>query len=109
MRTIVSEKEFRELKKKEGVLFYFSHDDCNVCKVLKPRIREMLNDHFPEMEMCYVNVRELPAVAGQESVFAVPTISVVFDGREFVRTSRNIGLTELYNQIRRPYSLLFGN
>ncbi len=109
IRTIRSEKEFEDLKKKEGVLFYFSHEECNVCKVLKPKIHDMLSDHFPGMEMCYVNVRELPAVAGQESVFAVPTISVLFDGREFIRKSRNIGLQELYEQISRPYSILFEN
>ena len=99
IRTVNSEKEFEELKKKEGVLFYFSHDECNVCKVLKPKIHEMY----------YVNVKELPAVAGQESVFAVPTIAVLFDGREFIRKSRNIGLQELHQQIQRPYSLLFEN
>ncbi len=109
IRTITSGKEFEELKKKEGVLFYFSHDECNVCKVLKPKIYEMISDHFPGLEMYYVNIKELPAVAGQESVFAVPTISVLFDGKEFIRKSRNIGLQELYEQIHRPYSLLFSN
>ncbi len=109
IKSVKSEKEFEELKKKEGVLFYFSHDECNVCKVLKPKVHEMISDHFPQMEMYYVNVKELPAVAGQESVFAVPTISVLFDGREFIRKSRNIGLQELYDQIRRPYSLMFEN
>ncbi len=109
IRTITSEKEFEELKKKEGVLFYFSHDECNVCKVLKPKIHDMISDHFPGLEMYYVNIKELPAVAGQESVFAVPTISVLFDGKEFIRKSRNIGLQELYEQIHRPYTLLFSN
>jgi thioredoxin-like negative regulator of GroEL len=109
IRTVNSEEEFEELKQKEGILFYFSHDECNVCKVLKPKIHDMLSDHFPGVEMYYVNVKELPAVAGQEAVFAVPTIAVLFDGREFIRKSRNIGLQELHQQIQRPYSLLFEN
>ncbi len=107
IRPIQSPEEYEKVKKQQGVLFYFSHDECNVCKVLKPKIHEMLRDHFPEMKMYYVNVRETPEIAGQESVFAVPTVSVRFDGREFFRKSRNIGIDELNNMILRPYSLLF--
>ncbi len=109
IKTVTSEEEYARLKKKEGVLFYFSHDDCNVCKVLKPKVHAMVSEHFPEMEMYYVNVHRLPAVAGQESVFAVPTITVLFDGKEFIRNSRNISLQELHDQIARPYQLLFEN
>ncbi len=107
IKTVRSPNDYEKIKKQEGVLVYFSHEECNVCKVLKPKIHDLLQDHFPHMSMYYVNVREMPEIAGQESVFNVPTISVLFDGREFFRKSRNIGVDELQSLIKRPYSLMF--
>jgi hypothetical protein len=50
----------------------------------------------------------LPEVAAQNRVFAVPTLLVYFDGREYIRKSRNIGIGELEREIERPYSMIFG-
>lgn len=105
---IQDREEYLKQKNSEAVLFYFSHDECNVCKVLKPKVRELLQEKFPKMNMFYVDIRHTPEVAGQESVFTVPTISVVFDGKETIRKSRNIGIEELSQSIRRPYELFFG-
>ncbi|MCD6201483.1 MAG: thioredoxin family protein [Bacteroidales bacterium] len=107
IKTIESSDEYEKIKKQEGVLLYFSHKECNVCKVLKPKIHNMLQNYFPQIRMYYVNVREMPEIAGQESVFSVPTITVHFDGREFFRKSRNIGVDEIHSLIKRPYSLMF--
>jgi thioredoxin-like negative regulator of GroEL len=90
-----------------GVLFYFSHDECNVCKVLKPKVGELVKKKFPLMKMFYVDVRNQPEIAGQNSVFAVPTIILFFGGKEFTRRSRNLGIDELEELISRPYSLMF--
>ncbi|MDA3911566.1 MAG: thioredoxin family protein [Bacteroidales bacterium] len=95
------------LEKQDAVLLYFSHDKCNVCKVLKPKIAELLAADFPKMEMHYVNTEELPEVAGQHRVFAVPSILVFFQGRESFRYSRNLSVTELAATIERLYSMLF--
>lgn len=95
------------LEKQDAVLLYFSHDKCNVCKVLKPKIAELLAADFPKMEMYYVNTEELPEVAGQYRVFAVPSILVFFQGRESFRYSRNLSVSELAAAIERPYSLMF--
>jgi thioredoxin 1 len=92
---------------KDALLLYFSHDKCNVCKVLKPKIAELLAEDFPRMEMQYVNTEFLPDVAGQFRVFAVPTILVYFTGQESFRFSRNLSVTELAMSIQRPYQLLF--
>lgn len=104
-------RSFEEVKntiaEKPAVLLYFSHDDCSVCKVLKPKIAELLEKSFPLMEMLYVNVHELPEVAGQYRVFAVPTVLIFFDGSESFRFSRNLSTTELAEKIKRPYDLMF--
>jgi len=95
------------LEKHDAVLLYFSHDNCNVCKVLKPKIAELLATDFSKMKMYYVNTEELPEVAGQHRIFAVPSILVFFQGRESFRYSRNLSVTELAAEIERPYSLMF--
>lgn len=90
------------------VLFYFSHEQCNVCKVLKPKIAEMLETRFPKAKMFYADTVKSPEIAAQNSVFAVPTILIFVAGKETIRKSRNIGVDELANIIQRPYDLVTG-
>ena len=108
MNNIQSPTHFSEvIKSNAATLIYFSHDQCNVCKVLKPKIKDMLAHKFPKISMFYCNTVEQTEVAAQNRIFAVPTVLVFFDGRETFRFSRNIGLTELESAISRPYSLMF--
>lgn len=95
------------LMKNPTSVFYFSTPDCNVCKVLKPKFKEMLYDKFPKISFAYVNVTNAIELAAQNSVFAVPTIVFYFDGKELFRKSRNVNLSELEKEIERPYSMLF--
>jgi len=91
----------------EGVLFYFSHAQCNVCKVLKPKVAELINENFPKIALYYVDTKNNAEIAAQKSIFAVPTLLVFLNGDEFIRKSRNVGIDELYHLIERPYHLLF--
>ena len=95
------------LQNKPGVLIYFSHEKCNVCKVLKPKIHDLLENHFPHMEMYYADTELYPEIAAQNSIFTVPTIVIYFDSKEHIRKSRNIGIEELRKELDRPYSLMF--
>jgi thioredoxin-like negative regulator of GroEL len=100
--------EFLELKEKEpALLAYFSTDVCNVCKVLKPKVEELIQTEFPRVKLAYIKSDKLPEAAAQNSVFAAPTIIVFFEGREYIRKSRNIGIGELKAEIERPYSMMF--
>jgi len=97
------------LEKEDGVLVYFSHEQCNVCKVLKPKIAELLDEHFSEMKMFYADTVKVSEIAGQNSIFTVPTVVCYFGGKETFRKSRNIGIEELKHQIKRPYNMVFKN
>lgn len=109
IQTVTSIEEFQRIKTgQESALFYFSHEECNVCKVLKPKIEGLLSENFPRTGMYYINTKELPELAGQERIFTVPTLLVFFDGREYIRKSRNIGLGELEQEIGRTYNMMFG-
>jgi len=104
---INSFKEFLKIKEEQAVLAYFSTESCNVCKVLKPKIAELIQNDFSEIKIYYINSDKLPEVAAQNQIFAAPTILVFFGGREYIRKSRNIGIDQLRHEISRPYSLLF--
>ncbi len=99
----------RLVEKEDAILVYFSHEKCNVCKVLKPKVAELLRRYFPKMKMVYADTVKTPEIAGQNSIFAVPTIVTFMGGRESFRRSRNIGIAELSELIGRPYNMMFEN
>lgn len=98
----------RLIRDEAALLCYYSTDSCSVCKVLKPKVQELLEDRFPQMRSCYVDIDKSPLLSGQFRVFTIPTILVFFDGKEHARLSRNIGIGQLEENIARPYGLLFG-
>ena len=105
---ITSSSELDSLvQQNKGVIVYFSTPDCNVCKVLKPKIKEMLAGEFPELTFASVDISKSPETAAQNSIFTVPTMIIYFEGKEFQRKSRNISIDELEEYISRPYSMLF--
>jgi thioredoxin-like negative regulator of GroEL len=90
-----------------GVL-YFSYQNCGVCKVLRPKVEQMLEKNFPKLTFSYVDIEKSPVIAAGHSVFTVPVILVFFEGQEFYRFARGIGVGELQRSIERPYNLKFG-
>lgn len=108
METIKSLQEFEQLlAEQDAVLAYFSTEICSVCKVLKPKVIEMVAQSFPKMKMVFIESDKLPEIAAQNRVFAAPTIVVFFAGRETIRKSRAFGIDELKAEIQRPYSMMF--
>ncbi len=100
-----------ELKEKTAAptpcLVYFSHHQCNVCKVLRPKVRDLIANNFPEMMLYYVNTMEHPDMAGQFSVFSVPTILVFFEGREYIRESRHVNLSTFRERLEKLYRIYY--
>ena len=100
--------EFQQIILKNiAVCFYLSTPECSVCKVLKPKVIEMINNDFSKINFFYVDLNEAKEISGQLSVFSIPTILIYFEGKETIRVSRNIHLDELRNQIKRSYKLIF--
>lgn len=87
---------------------YFTTPDCGVCKVLKPKLAQLLAERFPEVGFAQVDCAAAPALAADMGVFAVPTLIVFTEGRESLRRSRSFGLQELASSLERPYGLLYG-
>ena len=96
-----------EIKKEEAAALYISGKNCNVCKALKPKITNMLDAEFPRIKQIYIDIEESPEVSSHFSVFSIPTLVIFFDGKEFIRKSRNMSLPLLQDELSRPYSLFF--
>lgn len=93
------------LKDRPLTLLYFSTPSCNVCKVLRPQVENLLSNE-PPWHFQYVNTEESLEVAGQHLVFAVPTLLLMADGREVARLSRHFGMHELEAPVRRYAQLI---
>ncbi len=108
METIYSIEGLRAaLSDNKVAVIYYSNETCNVCKVLKPRIREMLDMQFPNAKMHYVDIEKSPVVSGQYRVFSIPTIDIYIDGKEHARFSRNVTMHDFEAAMRRPYDLIY--
>ncbi len=95
------------IKNEESLILYITTPQCNVCKVLKPKIKQLIIDKFPKLKFHEINAENRPEISAQLSVFTVPTILVFFNGAEHHRKSRYINLNELEEALNRPYNLLF--
>ncbi len=108
MDQITSREEFESfIGTNNAVLAYFSTTACSVCKVLKPKVLEMVAAEFPLMTAVYVEIDGSPELAAAYRIFSVPTLLVFFDGREYIRKSRSFGLEELKDEIGRLYNIMF--
>ncbi len=108
IKIISSISEFdKAVNESQASLMYFSHEKCNVCKVLKPKVEELIINYYPEIDIYYIDTLKSPEISGQHRIFSIPTILVYFDKYELFRKSRSIGIEELRRAIDRPYSIFF--
>lgn len=107
-KSVFSLEEFNSIKDApEASIFYFSHDACNVCKVLKPKIAALIQSNYPKINLYYVNTVDSPEIAAQNSIFTVPVMLLTFEGREYIRKARNISIMELDQEIEKLYRMIF--
>jgi len=103
--------EIEELKEtinnNDAVMVYFSGQFCGVCKVLQPKIKEAFQKEFPKIKQIYIDADDFKQTAIEYGVFAVPTIVVFFDKKEFARKSRNLSVGGFVQELQRPYGLFF--
>ena len=92
----------------DATLLYVTTTDCSVCKVLKPKVRELIDERFPRMAFVDLEMDLSPAIGQELGVFSVPTVIGFFQGKEHFRKVRVFGVEELAEAIERPYNILFG-
>lgn len=94
------------LNTNDAVMLYFSALTCNVCHALKPKLVEAITTEFPSFVIKSIDISETPEIASHFTVFTIPTVLIFFQGREFLRKSRHMSISEVTDAIRRPYSLM---
>ncbi len=90
---------------KSGIeILYFSTDSCNVCKVLKPKIKEIVNK-YNNINFVYIDTEDYLEASANYSVFSVPTIIIIIDGKEYLRFNRNLSIENFSETIDRYFNL----
>ncbi|WP_303906967.1 thioredoxin family protein [Thiohalomonas denitrificans] len=108
MHFLTSSQQFDAfIEANPAVLIYFSSPGCGVCNALKPRVRAMVEEEFPELMLAEVDCEASPELAAQHGVFAVPTVTVWFEQHEITRKSRAFSVGELQMEMERPYAMMF--
>ena len=105
---IQSELDFNEyITAHAGVHFYFATTSCSVGEALEPKVRALLKENFPKLMFRFIDMNQAPELSAAHQVFVEPTILLYVEGKEFLRRSRHIGLSELDMAISRIYDLAF--
>jgi thioredoxin 1 len=105
---IISSEELSKFISIKGIsVVYFSTPECGVCKIIKPKLIDLLNENFPKVLFGYVDMSLQKELSAQLSIFTVPTIIVYVEGKEFIRESRNIDFSSLSSKIERTYNLIY--
>ena len=82
----VNKSNFEELLKSEKtVLIDFYATWCGPCRMVSPIIDEIAEEH-PEYLVAKIDVDQEPELAGEFSVFSIPTLVVIKNG-EVVNTA----------------------
>ena len=89
-----------------AVIVYFSAPTCNVCHALKPKLLEAINENFREFKVESVDISIEEDIAPHFGVFAIPTVLIFLDGKEFLRKSRHMSVGEVIGEIKRPYEIM---
>ena len=95
------------IKDNVAVMLYFSAPTCNVCYALKPKLLSAIDDNFKQFEIVDVDISTDINIAAHFSVFAIPTVLIFLDGKEFLRKSRHMSVGEVIDSIKRPYKIMF--
>ncbi len=94
------------LRSELAVALYFSAPTCNVCHALKPKLLAAFETNFSQLQVISVDISETPEVASHFNVFAIPTLLVYLDGKEFLRKSRHMSVDQVVEEIKRPYDIM---
>ena len=94
------------IKENLAVMVYFSAPTCNVCHALKPKLTEAIESNFKDFKIESVDISVNEDIAPHFGVFAIPTILIFLDGKEFLRKSRNMSVDEVIREIKRPYEIM---
>ena len=96
----------QQMRSELAVGLYFSAPTCNVCHALKPKLLSAFEENFSQLHIISIDISETPEIASHFGVFAIPTLLVYLDGKEFLRKSRHMSVDQVIAEIKRPYDIM---
>jgi thioredoxin-like negative regulator of GroEL len=88
------------------VLLYLSSKNCNICKVIYPRLLGMLKT-YPDVKTARADIQELPLLSGKYNVFTIPCVLIFADGKEIVREARYIDIEAIKEMLKRYCNMIY--
>ncbi|HEX7411507.1 MAG TPA: thioredoxin family protein [Bacteroidales bacterium] len=92
----------------KGLILYFYSDDCAPCISLRPKVKAMVDEFFPLLQLEFIDSMKYPELPAVLAVFSSPSLLVFFEGKEFVRESKYVSIESLQEKIERYYAMVFG-
>lgn len=77
----------------EQVLLFVKTNNCSVCEALYPQVEPLQIEY--QIPFYRVNAAEVPAMAGQLSLFSAPVVLLFEQGKEYARFARFVPMDEL--------------
>ena len=91
----------------EHVVLYFWNAECSVCGPLYDKLKILIQEHFPKLDIERIDIAKHPDLRQKYGVFTSPLIIVLFDGKEYFRSGGNISIHEFQDKVERLYQLRF--
>ncbi|MDA3814488.1 MAG: thioredoxin family protein [Candidatus Cloacimonetes bacterium] len=98
--------DFEKLKQEKFSFIYITTKECNICKVLQPKLRELAKKY----QGCTFHLIELDDykdAAGFFMAFSVPTFLVYSEDSELIRTARHLNIDEIETKLNRYHQMIF--
>lgn len=93
------------VNKAENLLVYFYNNGCAPCLSLRPKVEELIVDRFPLMDLVYVDAVQFPELNSEYQAYSYPVLIFFFEGKEYLRYSKYVSISELSESIGRIYDL----
>lgn len=93
------------IQSNQMMLLYISSEACGICKIIQPKLQEMLL-HYPAVSAYKIDIDKMPEASGLFQVFTLPCVLFFAEGKELIREARYIHVDQLQDQIQRYYEML---
>jgi thioredoxin 1 len=98
--------DFEKLKQEKFSFIYITTKECNVCKVIQPKLRELANN-YENSTFNLIELNDRADAAGFFMAFSVPTFLVYSEGQELIRTARHLNIEEIRTKLNRYHDMIF--
>ncbi len=107
-------ERFKDLAQLEGLkqsedalLVLFGGQKCTVCDSIKPKLIELMIEHYPKIKLVYIDCHLTTEICSQNRVLSLPTLEVYFAGKLILEEIRTFSLQKVVNDLARPYRMCF--